>query len=110
MLHPSQVCFFIQLLHAGSCQLQAQDCDTTVVGSERNTATQTEKEKGADSIFADTKVTFVCLPCLGFEDLQDWSGNIVLETASSPLATPSVFLQACHNSIELPSFCPAIIN
>ncbi|KAJ9063521.1 hypothetical protein DSO57_1000100 [Entomophthora muscae] len=50
------------------------------------------------------------LPCLGFEDLQDWSDNIILETASSPLATPSALLCACCNSKELPSAYPAIIN
>ncbi|KAJ9090180.1 hypothetical protein DSO57_1005060 [Entomophthora muscae] len=74
-----------------------------MAGSERNTATQAEEEESADSIFAEMEVPLVCLPCLGFEDLQDWSDNIVLKTASSPPATPSVLLRACCNSKELPS-------
>ncbi|KAJ9049990.1 hypothetical protein DSO57_1018718 [Entomophthora muscae] len=75
-----------------TCQLQAQDCDTTMASSECDTATQAEEEEGVDSIFAETEMPLVCLSCLGFEDLQDWSNNIVLKTDSSPLATPSVLL------------------
>ncbi|KAJ9079245.1 hypothetical protein DSO57_1037427 [Entomophthora muscae] len=60
-----------------------------MVGSERGTVTHVEGEE---------------------EDLQDWSDNIVLKTASSPLATPSALLHACRNSEELPSAYPAIIN
>ncbi|KAJ9049683.1 hypothetical protein DSO57_1021942 [Entomophthora muscae] len=52
----------------------------------------------------------VTLPWLGFKDLQDWFNDIVLKTASSPLATPSVLLHACCNSKELPSAYPAILN
>ncbi|KAJ9088603.1 hypothetical protein DSO57_1021369 [Entomophthora muscae] len=32
MSHSSQVCSLNQLLPANSCQLRAQDCDTTVAG------------------------------------------------------------------------------
>ncbi|KAJ9075196.1 hypothetical protein DSO57_1038377 [Entomophthora muscae] len=81
-----------------------------MAGSERNTATQTEEEEGADSIFVETEVPLICLPCLGFENLWDWSNNIVLKTASSPLATPSALLRACCKSKELPSAYPAILN
>ncbi|KAJ9050050.1 hypothetical protein DSO57_1018195 [Entomophthora muscae] len=45
-----------------------------------------------------------------FCDLQDWSDDIVLKTASSLLVTPSALLCACCNSEELPSAYPAIIN
>ncbi|KAJ9067769.1 hypothetical protein DSO57_1035867 [Entomophthora muscae] len=110
MLRPSQVCFLTQLLPAASCQLQAQDCDTTVASSERDIATQAEEEEVVDSIFAETEMPLVFLPCFDFEDLQDWPNIIVLETASSPLATPSALLCACCNSEELPSAYPAIIN
>ncbi|KAJ9069433.1 hypothetical protein DSO57_1018660, partial [Entomophthora muscae] len=98
-----------KLLPAASHQLQAQDCNTTVAGSECNTATQAEEE-GTDSIFAEKKVPLICLPHLGFEDLRDWSNNIVLKTSSSPLATTSVLLCARCNSKKLPSVYPVIIN
>ncbi|KAJ9058368.1 hypothetical protein DSO57_1013034, partial [Entomophthora muscae] len=42
-----------------------------------------------DSIFVETEAPLIQLPHLGFKDLQDWSDNIILKTASSPLATPS---------------------
>ncbi|KAJ9068941.1 hypothetical protein DSO57_1023579 [Entomophthora muscae] len=110
MLRSSWVQFLNQLLPANSHQLQAQDCNTTVAGSEHGTVTHVEGEEEVDSIFAETEAPLIRLPCLGFEDLQDWSDKIVLETASSPLATPSVLLCACCNSEELPSAYPAIIN
>ncbi|KAJ9055047.1 hypothetical protein DSO57_1008085 [Entomophthora muscae] len=89
MPRSSWFCFLNQLLPVNSCQLQAQDCNTTVVGSEHDTVTHIEGEE---------------------EDLQDWSNNIILKTASSLLATPSTLLFACCNSEELPSVYPAIIN
>ncbi|KAJ9082453.1 hypothetical protein DSO57_1004374 [Entomophthora muscae] len=84
-----------------SRQLQPQDCITTVAGLECDTVTHAEEEEGTDYIVAENEVTFLCLPCLGFEDLQDWSDNIVLETASLPLAILSALLCACCNSKEL---------
>ncbi|KAJ9090295.1 hypothetical protein DSO57_1003823 [Entomophthora muscae] len=76
----------------------AQDCDTTVAGSESSTITHVEGEEENDSIFVETK------------DLHNWTNNIVLNTTSSPLATPSALLPACHNSKELPSAYLSIIN
>ncbi|KAJ9060396.1 hypothetical protein DSO57_1031365 [Entomophthora muscae] len=78
--------------------LQAQDCNTTVAGSERGTVTHVEGEEEVDSIFVETEAPLICFPHLGFEDLQDWSNDIVLETASSSLVTPSTLLCACCNS------------
>ncbi|KAJ9084760.1 hypothetical protein DSO57_1020837 [Entomophthora muscae] len=72
--------------------------------------THVKGEEEISSIFAETEAPLIQLPCFGFEDLQDWSDNIILETASSLLATPSVLLCACCNSKELPSAYPAIIN
>ncbi|KAJ9083677.1 hypothetical protein DSO57_1032360 [Entomophthora muscae] len=106
----SWVLFLNQLLPANSCQLQAQDCDTTLVGSERSTVTHIEGEEDVDSIFVETEAPLIQLPCLGFEDLQDWFNNIVLKTAFSQLKTPSVLLCAYCNYEELPSAYPAIIN
>ncbi|KAJ9051088.1 hypothetical protein DSO57_1008053 [Entomophthora muscae] len=110
MLRSSWVHFLNQLLSVSSCQLRAQDCNTMVAGSERSADMYVKEEGEIDSIFADTEVPFNQLPCLGFEYLQDWSNNIILETASSPLATPSALLHACCNSKELPSAYPAIID
>ncbi|KAJ9082195.1 hypothetical protein DSO57_1006640 [Entomophthora muscae] len=84
MLRSSQVCFLNQLLPANSCQLQPQDCDTMVAGSERGTVTHVEEEEEVDSIFAETEAPLIQLAHLGFKDLQDWYDNIVLKTASSP--------------------------
>ncbi|KAJ9068801.1 hypothetical protein DSO57_1024991 [Entomophthora muscae] len=86
MPYSSWVWFLNQLLSANSCLLRAQDCDTMVAGSERGTVMHVEGGEEVDSIFAET------------ENLQDWSNDIVLETAFSPLATPSALLCACHNS------------
>ncbi|KAJ9082474.1 hypothetical protein DSO57_1004041 [Entomophthora muscae] len=47
----SWVCFLNQLLPASSRQLQAQDCNTTVAGSECGTVTHVEGEEEVDSIF-----------------------------------------------------------
>ncbi|KAJ9062629.1 hypothetical protein DSO57_1008649 [Entomophthora muscae] len=102
--------FLNQLLTVNSCQLRAQDCNTTVAGSERGTATHFEGEEEVGSIFLETEVPLIRFPCLGFENLQNWSDNIILKTASSPLATPSTLLCACCNSKELPSAYPASIN
>ncbi|KAJ9084010.1 hypothetical protein DSO57_1028638 [Entomophthora muscae] len=110
MLRSSWVRFLNQLLPANSCQLRAQDCNTTVVGSERGTVTHVEGEEEVDSIFAETEAPLIWLPFLVFKDLQDWSDDIILKTASSLLATPSMLLCACYNSEELPSAYPAIIN
>ncbi|KAJ9082069.1 hypothetical protein DSO57_1007926 [Entomophthora muscae] len=110
MLRSSRVHFLNQLLPANNCQLQPQDCNTTVTGSEHGTVTPTKGEVEANSIFAEAEAPLIQLPCLGFKDLLDWSNNIVPETASSPLATPSVLLCACCNSKELPSAYPAIFN
>ncbi|KAJ9084120.1 hypothetical protein DSO57_1027592 [Entomophthora muscae] len=110
MPRSSWVRFLNQLLSVNSRQLRAQDCNTTVAGSERGTVTHFEKEEEVDSIFAETEAPLIRLPCLGFEDLQDWSDNIVLVTASSPLVTPSVLLRSCCNSDELPSAYPTIID
>ncbi|KAJ9062164.1 hypothetical protein DSO57_1013445 [Entomophthora muscae] len=54
----SQVRFLYQLLPADSYQLQAQDCDSTVAGSERSTVTHTEEE-GVDSIFAEAEAPLI---------------------------------------------------
>ncbi|KAJ9076444.1 hypothetical protein DSO57_1026111, partial [Entomophthora muscae] len=54
-----------------SRQLRAQDCNTTVAGSERGTDTHIKGEDEVDSIFAETESPLIRLPCLGFEDLQD---------------------------------------
>ncbi|KAJ9049534.1 hypothetical protein DSO57_1023446 [Entomophthora muscae] len=110
-IQPS-LCQVYQDLMAGIMvkDFAGQDCDTTVAGSERGTVTHVEGEEEVDSIFAETEAPLIQLPCLGFEDLQYWSDNIVLKTAASPLATPSVLLCACCNSGELPSTYPAIIN
>ncbi|KAJ9073541.1 hypothetical protein DSO57_1015307 [Entomophthora muscae] len=90
MLHSSWVRFLNQTLPGGSCQLRLQDCNTTVAGLEHGTVTHSEEEEEEDpnSIFSETEVPVLRLPCLGFEDLQDWSNSIVLETASLSLATP----------------------
>ncbi|KAJ9080761.1 hypothetical protein DSO57_1021563 [Entomophthora muscae] len=64
------VWFLNQLIPAKSCQLQAQDCDTTVVGSEHCTVTHVEGEEEVDSIFVETEAPLIQLPCLGFKDLQ----------------------------------------
>ncbi|KAJ9054538.1 hypothetical protein DSO57_1013411 [Entomophthora muscae] len=106
----SWVRFLNQLLPVSSCQLRAQDCDTTVAGSERGPDTHVKGEEEIDSIFAETEAPLIQLPCLGFKDLQDWSNNIILETAFSLLATPSALLCACCNSKEFPSTYSAIIN
>ncbi|KAJ9054174.1 hypothetical protein DSO57_1017478 [Entomophthora muscae] len=57
--HFSRVCFLNQLLPENSHQLRPQDCDTTVVGSERSTVTHVEGEEDTDSIFAETKEPLV---------------------------------------------------
>ncbi|KAJ9087579.1 hypothetical protein DSO57_1031760 [Entomophthora muscae] len=101
MPHSSWVCFLNQLLPANSRQLWAQDCNTTVAGSEHSTITCFEGEEDAESIFAETEALL---------DLHNWTKNIVLKTASSPLATPSALLCSCYNSEELPSAYPDIIN
>ncbi|KAJ9073297.1 hypothetical protein DSO57_1018012 [Entomophthora muscae] len=99
---------FMQMLC--SSQLRVQDCDTTVAGSERGTATHVEGKEEVDSIFVETEAPLIQLPCFGFENLQDWSYNIILKTASCPLTMPSALLCACCNSKELPSAYSAIIN
>ncbi|KAJ9080683.1 hypothetical protein DSO57_1022348 [Entomophthora muscae] len=111
MLRSSQVWFLNQLLSANSCLLRAQDCNTTVAGSECGTVTHVEGEEEVDSIFTETEAHLIQLPCLGFKDLQDWSDDIVLKTSSSPLATPSVLLCACCNSVSCPlPTLPSSIN
>ncbi|KAJ9056239.1 hypothetical protein DSO57_1035246 [Entomophthora muscae] len=92
------------------CKLRAQDCNTTVTGSERGTVTHVKREEEVDSIFAEAEVPLIRLPCLSFEDLQDWSNDFVLKTAFSLLTMPSALLCACCNSEKLPSTYPAIIN
>ncbi|KAJ9076988.1 hypothetical protein DSO57_1021031 [Entomophthora muscae] len=67
----SWVRFLNQLLPPNSCQLQAQDSDTTVAGSEHSTVTHVEGEEDANSIFAETEAPLAQLPCLGFEDLHN---------------------------------------
>ncbi|KAJ9072295.1 hypothetical protein DSO57_1029142 [Entomophthora muscae] len=44
-----------KLLPVNSCQLQAQDCDTMVAGSECGMATHIKGEEELDSIFAETE-------------------------------------------------------
>ncbi|KAJ9050649.1 hypothetical protein DSO57_1012617 [Entomophthora muscae] len=110
ILCSSWVCFLNQLIPVSSCQLQAQDCNTTVAGSERGADTHVKGEEEIDSIFAETEAPLIQLPGLGFKVLQDWSDNIILKTASSLLARPSVLLCACCKSKEFPSAYPAIIN
>ncbi|KAJ9080281.1 hypothetical protein DSO57_1026704 [Entomophthora muscae] len=70
MLRSSQVRFLNQLLPVSSCQLRAQDCNTTVAGSERSADTHVKGEGEIDSIFAETEAPLIQLPHLGFEDLQ----------------------------------------
>ncbi|KAJ9082910.1 hypothetical protein DSO57_1000212 [Entomophthora muscae] len=72
-------------------------------------STNVEEKRGPDSLFAKTDPHFL-LSHLGFEDLMDWSDDIVLETALSLLATPSTLLYTCHNSEELSSAYLAIIK
>ncbi|KAJ9090453.1 hypothetical protein DSO57_1002348 [Entomophthora muscae] len=59
MLCSSQVRFLNQLLPVSSCQLRAQDCNTTVAGSERGTATHVEGEEEVGSIFAETEAPLI---------------------------------------------------
>ncbi|KAJ9077805.1 hypothetical protein DSO57_1013230 [Entomophthora muscae] len=92
MPRPSQVWFLNQLLPANNYHLQPQDFGTMVAGSEHGTVTPAEGEGEANSIFPEADAPLIQLPCLGFKDLIDWSDNIVLETASSPLAMPSALL------------------
>ncbi|KAJ9078083.1 hypothetical protein DSO57_1010455 [Entomophthora muscae] len=110
MPHSSWVRFLNQLLPVSSRQLWTQDCNTTVAESERGADTHFKGEGEIDSIFAETEAPLIQLPHLGFENIQDWSNNIILKTASSLLATPSALLCACCNSKYLPSPYPAIIN
>ncbi|KAJ9065610.1 hypothetical protein DSO57_1017719 [Entomophthora muscae] len=51
MPHSSWVRVLNQLLPVSSCQLQAQDCNTTVAGSEHGTDTHVKGEEEIDSIF-----------------------------------------------------------
>ncbi|KAJ9078799.1 hypothetical protein DSO57_1002860 [Entomophthora muscae] len=53
MLRSSWVRFLNQLLPANSCQLQAQDCGTTVAGLEKGTVTHIEGEEEVDSFCGD---------------------------------------------------------
>ncbi|KAJ9074516.1 hypothetical protein DSO57_1005538 [Entomophthora muscae] len=55
MPHSSWVCFLNQLLPVSSRQLRAQDCNTTVAGSERSADTHVKGEEEIDSIFAETE-------------------------------------------------------
>ncbi|KAJ9077378.1 hypothetical protein DSO57_1017175 [Entomophthora muscae] len=57
MPRSSWVQFLNQLLPVDSCQLRAQDCNTTVAGSECGTVTHVEGE--VDSIFADTEAPLI---------------------------------------------------
>ncbi|KAJ9049490.1 hypothetical protein DSO57_1023839 [Entomophthora muscae] len=59
MPRSSQVCFLNQLLPANSRQLRAQECDTTVAGSESGTVTHVEGEENVDSIFVETEAPLV---------------------------------------------------
>ncbi|KAJ9081519.1 hypothetical protein DSO57_1013864 [Entomophthora muscae] len=59
MLHSSWVRFLNQLLPVSSCQLRAQDCDTTVAGSECDADTHVKGEGEIDSIFAETEVPLI---------------------------------------------------
>ncbi|KAJ9063065.1 hypothetical protein DSO57_1003996 [Entomophthora muscae] len=54
MPRSSRVRLLNQLLPANSCQLQVQDCNTTVVGLECSTVTHVEGEENNDSIFTET--------------------------------------------------------
>ncbi|KAJ9059328.1 hypothetical protein DSO57_1003530 [Entomophthora muscae] len=110
MPRSSWVRFLNQLFPISSYQLWAQECNTTVAGSDCGMDTHVKEEEEVDYIFAETEAPLIQLHCLDFEDLQDWSDNIILKTASSLLATPSVLLCAFCNSKELPSTYPAIIN
>ncbi|KAJ9050026.1 hypothetical protein DSO57_1018459 [Entomophthora muscae] len=69
MLRSSWVCFLNKLLPVSSRQLRAQDCNTTVAGSERGADTHVKGNGEIDSIFAETEAPMIQLPCLGFEDL-----------------------------------------
>ncbi|KAJ9067322.1 hypothetical protein DSO57_1000901 [Entomophthora muscae] len=48
-------CKCLCLLPANSCQLQAQDCDTTMAGLEHDTVTHAEEEEGVDSNFTEAE-------------------------------------------------------
>ncbi|KAJ9056561.1 hypothetical protein DSO57_1031708 [Entomophthora muscae] len=85
MLRSSWVRFLNQLLPVSSRQLRAQDCNTTVAGSERSADTHIKGEGEIDSIFVETGAPLIRLPYFGFKDLQDWSDNIIFKTTSSHL-------------------------
>ncbi|KAJ9064880.1 hypothetical protein DSO57_1025602 [Entomophthora muscae] len=111
MPRPSQVCFLNQLLPTKDCQFWPQDCHTTVAGSEHGTVTPAEGEGEANSIFAEAEAPLIRLPCLGFEDLLDWSKDIVLETALSlKLLCPCLQRPLRYFAPVLPSAYLAIIN
>ncbi|KAJ9049832.1 hypothetical protein DSO57_1020509 [Entomophthora muscae] len=59
MPRSSQARFLNQLLPANSCQLQAQDYNTTVAGSDCSTVTHVEGEEDNDSIFVETEALLV---------------------------------------------------
>ncbi|KAJ9066588.1 hypothetical protein DSO57_1008226 [Entomophthora muscae] len=59
MPHSSQVRFLNQLLPVNGCQLRAQDCNTTVAGSESGTVMHVEGEEEVDSIFAETEAPLI---------------------------------------------------
>ncbi|KAJ9069010.1 hypothetical protein DSO57_1022888 [Entomophthora muscae] len=59
MLYSSWVLFLNQLLPSNSCQLWAQDCNTTVAGSEHGTVTHVKGGEEVDSIFADTEAPLI---------------------------------------------------
>ncbi|KAJ9069279.1 hypothetical protein DSO57_1020090 [Entomophthora muscae] len=59
MPHSSWVHFLNQLLPVSSRQSRAQDCNTTVAGSERGTDTHVKGEEEIDSIFAETEAPLI---------------------------------------------------
>ncbi|KAJ9082954.1 hypothetical protein DSO57_1039532 [Entomophthora muscae] len=59
MLRSSWIRFLNQLLPVISRQLQAQDCNTTVAGSERGTDTHVKGEEDIDYIFGETEAPLI---------------------------------------------------
>ncbi|KAJ9058217.1 hypothetical protein DSO57_1014653 [Entomophthora muscae] len=59
MPHSSWVQFLNQILSVNSHQLRAQDCNTTVAGSERGTFTHVEGKEEGDSIFVETEAPLI---------------------------------------------------
>ncbi|KAJ9090458.1 hypothetical protein DSO57_1002353 [Entomophthora muscae] len=82
MLRSSWVCFLNQLLPANSCQLQAQDCNTTVTGSERGTVTHVE---GKEEVVKNFAINAILIWPLNNDKCKDLTG-FAFEFGSSLLS------------------------